>query len=115
MLPDLNGAKFDILGKMANSAHTKKKIYVWETLPATNSQKGIFRVNVKVIRKGLISGVCMPNKVSITYGSKIVVNVKVDNRQTDRQDKKYAPIILSFGWNRQIFMLKIRSSKFGEI
>ena len=101
MLPDLNGAKFDILGKMANSAHTHThKIYVWETLcplPATKSRKGIFRVNVKVIQKGLISGVCMPNKVSITYGSKIVVNVKVDNRQTDRQDKKICPIILSLG------------------
>ena len=73
-----------------------KNIYVWETLPATKSQKGIFKVNIKVIRKGLISGVCMPNKVSIMYGSKIIANVKVDDRQTDRT-KNMPLVILPLG------------------
>ena len=46
-------------------------------------------------------------KVSISYGSKVIAKVKVDNRHTDRQtnrqtekqtgQKQYAPIIRSGG------------------
>ena len=34
--------------------------------------------------KGIIYGVHMPNMKSISYGSKVIVKVKVDDRQTDR-------------------------------
>ena len=38
-------------------------------------------------------------EVPISYGSKVMAKVKVDNRQTDRQtgQKQYAPIIRSGG------------------
>ena len=41
-----------------------------------------------VIWKGVISGVCMPNMKSISYRSKVIAKVKVDNRQTNRQTDK---------------------------
>ena len=38
------------------------------------------------------------HEVSISYGSKVIANVKADNRQTNRQDKnKMPPIIRSEG------------------
>ena len=93
------GPKFDIFGKMANSAHTHthKNICLGNTPAGNKVTKRYFQSECQSHSKGPISGVCMPNKVSITYGSKIVVNVKVDNRQTDRHDKNMPPIILSFG------------------
>ena len=33
-------------------------------------------------------------EVSISYGSKVIAKVKVDNRQTDRQDKNNMPPII---------------------
>ena len=30
-------------------------------------------------------------EVSVSYGSKVIANVKVDNRKTDRQDKNNMP------------------------
>ena len=65
MLPNLNGAKFDILGEMANSAHIRKH---WTPMGNNALKRFFFRVNVRVIRKGLINRVCMSNKISITYG-----------------------------------------------
>ena len=52
MLPNLKGAKFDISGKMENSANTQKNIYVWEKLCPRRQQilKVIFKVKVKVIQ-----------------------------------------------------------------
>ena len=49
-------------------------------------------INLDVIWKGIISGVSMPNMKSfIFYNSKDIVKVKVDNRQTNRQDKTLSP------------------------
>ena len=36
-------------------------------------------------------------EVSISYGSKVIAKVKVDNRQTDRQDKNNMPPIIRSG------------------
>ena len=53
--------------------------------------------------KGVISGVCMPNmiEVSFSYGSKVIAKIKIDNRQTDRQtnrqDKNSMPTIIRSG------------------
>ena len=33
-------------------------------------------------------------KISISYGSKVIKNVKVDNRQTNKQDKNNIPPII---------------------
>ena len=66
--------------------------------PAAIKSKGaIFSMKVSqgqkviyfdVIWKGFINGVCMLNngeyEESISYGSKVIVNIKVANRQTDR-------------------------------
>ena len=75
----------------------------------TKSEKAISGTKAKVkviglvvIWKDSISGVCMHAKyeVSIFYGSKVIVKVKVDNRQTNIQidikqtgQKQYAPIV----------------------
>ena len=45
-------------------------------------------IDLVVIGKGVISGVCMPNLKSISYGSKVIAKVKVDNRQTNKQTNK---------------------------
>ena len=43
-------------------------------------------IDLGVIWKGVISGVCMPKyEVSISYGATIIAKVKVDNKQTDKQ------------------------------
>ena len=52
-----------------------------------------FKVKVKVtdlgiIWKGIISEVCMPNMKPLSYSSKVITKVKVDNRQTDRQTNR---------------------------
>ena len=39
----------------------------------------------------------MPNRKSISYGSKVIAKVKVDNRQTNRQDKNNMPPIIRSG------------------
>ena len=36
-------------------------------------------------------------EASIYYGSKVIVDVKVDNRQTNKQDKHNMPQIIRFG------------------
>ena len=36
-------------------------------------------------------------EVSISYGSKVIAKVKVDNRQTNRQDKNNMPPIIRSG------------------
>ena len=43
-------------------------------------------IDLGVIWKGVISGLCMPNlNLYLLYGSKVIVKVKVDNRQTEKQ------------------------------
>ena len=39
----------------------------------------------------------MPNMKSISYSSKVTAKVKVDNKQTDRQDKNNVPPIIRSG------------------
>ena len=48
-------------------------------------------IDLGVIWKSVISGVYMPNMKSISYSSKVSAKVKVDNRQTNRQDKNNMP------------------------
>ena len=43
----------------------------------------------------------MPNKkVFISYGSKVIAKVKVDNRQTERQDKNNMPPFIRYGGHK---------------
>ena len=78
------------------------KIHVFVKNIRLQSPKSYFSTEVKVIvtmlltfvslgRASLVDYACQ-YKVSISYGSKEIMKVKVDNRQTNRQDKKqYTP------------------------
>ena len=54
-------------------------------------------------------------EVSISYGSKVIANVKVDNRQTDRQtnketgQKQYAPDHSIRGHKKNVVIIKFIS------
>ena len=69
-------------------------------------KKTIYSTKVKVkvidfgvIWKDIITWVILHTKyaASISYGSKVLANVKVDNKQTDRQNKNSIPPIIWYG------------------
>ena len=46
-------------------------------------------------------------EVSISYGSKVIEKDKVDNRQTDRQDKNNMPPIIRSGGIKKLIRIFI--------
>ena len=65
-------------------------------------------IDLDVIWKGIISGVCMPNLKSLSLAfQKLEQKVKVDNRQTDKQtnrnNKKHLPPIIRLGGMKNIY------------
>ena len=74
---------------------------------ATKSKKAIFsfKVKVKVTRSLILMSFeraslveyAAKYEVSICYGSRVIAKVKVDNRQTNRQDKNNMPLIIRSG------------------
>ena len=102
--------------------HSKKKIKVclWNTdyapPAAKKSKKSYFRAKVKVKRSltlvsfertSLVEYAC---QIWSLYRSKVIANVKVDNRETNKQTKRQDKIIRSGGIKMLIFSLKLNSS-----
>ena len=46
-------------------------------------------IDLGVIWKGIISGVWMPNMKPLSHGWKVIVKLKIDNRQSEQN--QYAP------------------------
>ena len=71
------------------------------TLATAKSGKAILSTKAKVkVTLGSFKRASLVEytyEVSISCGSKVIANVKVDNRQTDRQDKNNMPLIIRSG------------------
>ena len=89
------------IGWILSKIYEKIKVYLWNTMPpvAKKVQKAIlsFKVEVKVTRSltlvsferaSLVEYACQISEVSISYCSKVIAKVEVDNRQTNRQTNK---------------------------
>ena len=73
----------------AGDTIAKIKVCLWNTMPPAAT--GIFSTKVKVKKY----------EASISYGSKVIANVKVDNRQTDRT-KTICPQSFDPGHNKNM-------------
>ena len=97
---------------------------------ATKSKKAIFSTKVKVKvtrsltlvsfeRASLVEYACQIWSLYTSNGSKVIAKVKVDNKQTDRQDKNNMPPIIRSGgikkfalWsNQKLIPLQMELSK----